>query len=50
MQQGYHAVNELSALRQEKGAYYYDPFTKNLYVRTLYDENPNDLNIAITTN
>lgn len=50
MQQGYHAVQALSALKSNKGAYYYDPFTKNLYVRTLYDEDPNDLNIAITTN
>lgn len=48
-QHGYHAVQELNELRSSKGAYYYDPFSQNLYIRTLKDENPNNLNISITT-
>lgn len=49
MQHGYHAVQNVDELRNQKGAYYYDPFTKNLYIRTLFDEDPNNLNISITT-
>lgn len=48
-QHGYHAVQELNELRTSKGAYYYDTFSQNLYIRTLKDENPNNLNISITT-
>lgn len=48
-QHGYHAVQELNELRSSKGAYYYDSFSQNLYIRTLKDENPNNLNISITT-
>jgi len=50
MQTGYHAVANVDALKTRHGAYYYDPFSKNLYVRTLNDEDPNNLSIAITTN
>lgn len=49
MQTGYHAVHDVEALKTRRGAYYYDPFSKNLFIRTLNDENPNNLNIAITT-
>ena len=49
MQHGYHAVQDLQELKNTKGAYYYDPFSETLYIRTLHDEDPNSLNISITT-
>lgn len=48
MQNGYRAVRNVDELKTMKGAYYYDPFDKILYVRTFYDEDPNNLNIMMT--
>ena len=48
MQQGYHAVKNINELKLTKGAYYYDPFSHTVYVRTLYDEHPDDKNLSIT--
>ena len=48
-QSGYHAVNSVDDLKTKRGAYYHDPYTKNLFIRTLNDDNPNDTKIAITT-
>ena len=48
-QNGYHAVNSVNDLKTHPGAYYYDPFTKNLYIRTLNDGDPNSSKIAVTT-
>ncbi|WP_407422043.1 hypothetical protein [Methanobrevibacter sp.] len=48
-QTGYHAVNSVDDLKTSHGAYYYDPFSKNLFIRTLNDEDPNNSKIAVTT-
>ena len=46
---GYHLSNSLEALQNKQGAYYYDSLSKNLYIRTINDENPNNLDISIIT-
>lgn len=46
---GYRRVNSLSSLLSIKGSYYYDIVTKNLYIRTTRDTNPNDDEIVIQT-
>lgn len=48
-QSGYHSVRTLEELKTRQGAYYYDVYSKTLFIRTLTLENPNNLNIAITT-
>ena len=46
---GYHIVDSLESLKSSMGAFYYDKFSKNLYVRTINGDDPNNLSINITT-
>jgi len=46
---GYHIVDSLESLKSSMGAFYYDNFSKNLYVRTINGDDPNNLSINITT-
>lgn len=49
LKNGYHCVKSIAELQNKQGAYYYDIFTKNLYVRTINNESPNNLKVSITT-
>lgn len=44
---GYVRKNNVNDLKTNKGAYYYDKKSKNLYIRTSNDSNPNDNEIII---
>lgn len=46
---GYMRVNSKDSLLTTPGAYYYDINSKNLYVRTIDDSNPNDKDIIVQT-
>lgn len=46
---GYRRVNSIGDLSSAAGAFYYDISTKNLYIRTIDDVNPNDKNIIVQT-
>lgn len=46
---GYKRVNNKEDLLTTPGAYYYDNVSKNLYIRTVDDKNPNDKEIIVQT-
>lgn len=46
---GYHKCSSINDLKNTTGAYYYDNFSKNLYIRTINNENPDNIEISIQT-
>lgn len=46
---GYHKVDSIEALKTSYGAYFYDIFSKNLYIKTINGDDPNNLKISIST-